>query len=185
MRNTITGKVSDNLGTTLPGAMVYISDSTGRLANEKARVKTDSEGNFVLPATFPFPNPLTGKLQMTQIGTHLTVKYSGLVDSTTPIDFSTSQPMNVTVFPKTQDIQEVTVTSGPISQAEQDCIAKGGKYTRARRDANGNLIPGSCALPQPEKPKTWWEKNKVAVIIAGITLVAAGTLLIIATRKKD
>jgi hypothetical protein len=211
MRKSISGKILEANEGSIPGATVYVSNSKGAIASTKVRMKTDVEGNYSLPVSFPYINPITGKLTMMRIGTHLTVKYQGLKDLTVPIDFNSNEPYDITLFPRTQEFEDVIVTSTGISEKHQECLDKGGKYTRGTKDEKGNVIQGFCTLPLTNKEKcqkqggiwddatkscklpsteeeieaTWWQRNRIPVILGGIAVIGTGVLIVIAMRKKN
>jgi len=193
MRLTVSGIVTDRAGEAIPGAKVYVTDSKGALTAANAKMVADSDGKFKLPVAIPFPNILSGLPSMMPIGSHITVRYSGYPDSITKIDFSSNDPMDIFMTPKTQTVEDVTVTATNVGKAE--CEAKGGVYVNGYFKSDGKTFVGAvCKLPtkpqpkpkpQPEiEEKTWWENNRAIVIIAGIGLILAGTVVVVATRKK-
>jgi hypothetical protein len=175
------GKITDETTLGVPSATVFVSDKNGVLKTEQARVKSNLSGEYQLPVSAPIVDPFTGKLKMIKLGTHLTVKVSGLPDKIVEIDFTGSgiKNLDISILPKTQMLPEVVIT------ADRDkflCEKQGGTYDEKTK---------SCKLPEiKQKPKTMKEKwnslskTKKTVIIAAGSVAVLGLIVLIVKATK-
>ena len=155
---------------------MYVSDANGRLSSNQARVLTDSNGDYKLPASLPFINPLTAKWSMVPIGSHITTKYTSYPDVISKIDFTNEDSVNVSMIPKTQSVQEMLVQA---NSSKTQCEKLGGKWDSSTK---------TCVMPKKPKEKTWWEKNKKIILIGGASLLLVSIIAIIvvtSSKKKN
>jgi hypothetical protein len=173
MITTLRGKIFDENNKTIPSATVFLSDDKGRLVNEKARVKTDLDGNYALPFSVPMPNLSTGKFNYLPIAKYITVSFTGFPTKTVilpeflfdPTKFGNGN-FDITMTIKELTTPEVVITA---NRSKFLCEKDGGTW-----DENTK----TCKLPS----KTWWSKYKWWVI-GGLALVAT-TITIVAVSKS-
>lgn len=175
MITQLKGKVLDENGKTIPSATIFISDENGRLINEKARVRTDLNGEYVLPFSVPIPNFATGKIKHFPIGRYITVIFTGYPNRTVVLpsnlfseNVSGVGNLDIEMIIKEQTTPEVVITA---SRSKFLCEKNGGVWDETTK---------SCKLPK----KNWWQKNKWFVI-GGLVLTTAGiTIYLIRKSKK-
>jgi hypothetical protein len=177
MITTLRGKIFDENNKTIPSATVFLSDEKGRLGfNEKARVKTDLDGNYTLPFSIPMPNLSTGKVNYLPIAKYITVSFTGFPTKTVmlpeflfdPTKFGNGN-FDITMTIKELTTPEVVITA---NRSKFLCEKDGGTWDEATK---------TCKMPEPEK--SWWSKYKWWVI-GGLGLIATTTTIIVLRRKK-
>lgn len=179
------GKIVDETGKPIPSVLVYVSDSEGKLRNEKARKIADLDGNYELPVSAPLVDPMTGKITFVKIGSHVTFNAAGFPRKIVPIDFSGTgiKKLDVQFFPMEQTLPEVTVT---VNRDKYLCESKGGVYDEKTK---------TCKLPDSKqnddsKPKTMKEKwnslskTKKTLIIAAGSAAVLGLIVLIVKASK-
>jgi len=177
MITELKGRVLDENGKTMPSARVFLSNEKGDLINEKARVLSDVDGNYILPFSVPIPNFKTGQIKFFPIGRYITVRYTGYPARTVALpsflfdeDKKGTGNFDVNMEIKTLTTPEVTVTA---NRSKFMCEKEGGTWDEATK---------TCKLPET-KEKTFWQKYKWW-IIGGLALTATATTLYLALRNK-
>jgi len=84
------------------------------------------------------------------------------------------------------DLQEVVITS--TNKQKNTCEANGGKYVPAVFNSKRELVTSAkCIMPAKKKvvETSWWDKNKMWVIVSGSLLLITMTTAIIIIAKKN
>ena len=170
----LTGKIKDEDGDAIPMATIFISDKDGKLVNDKARVRSDVDGNYKLPFAIAMPVGYMGANVPVPIGKFITIIAGGYPNKTVsleeskvnPLDPSTYKNFNVIVPINTQEIEEFTVVA---SKDAFECKKKGGNWDEKTK---------TCKLPRSFFDKyKWW-------IIGGGLLATLTTIILIRKNKK-
>ena len=162
MTKTVKGKTLDQNGEIIPFANVFVSNGNGTRVTEKAHVKSDVNGNFIINVSAPIANS-SGVIKFVPIGSHLTMKAPGTPFTIEPINFGTTPTVSQNLQVK---MKEVTTNEVVIEEnrAKYMCEkVQGGKW---------NVATNSCVLPKKNfwtKMKPWQKTSAVALLTALFT----------------